>query len=659
MRKSFSSIFGEMGLSFFLLFLLIPFIYCPVCAQSNEASDSFIQLLTPQENTEVIGKKPLIKCFIKTPFDPQKLLVLLDGTDISALLDITTEGFEHRPIGVLTSGDHTLSVTAYTQDGRELKREFTFSSRHSKTFEEAYTSNEITTLYEKLLGKSDEASNIPSWKFESNLGNESKLKEKEWEFTFKTNVRYFDQNLRATPPTEKGFSLANYLFQGRYAGKRFSFLGEAGDVTIDETSNTVQGLARRGGNLVLQFKDLNLQLRTFDVKSEQLFGFKGGTGLGTTPNDHIMGVSGDIRFFSERLKFRTIYVKGGEEGSSLGISTAGGAKEGDVLGFLLMTDFFKGKLTTEAEFDLSRFDSDTSDEFPRRHDKAYKLKVGGALGDYTYEALYEYWGPDYEVVGNQGLSKDKESYALKAGANFLQIHLINLGLSLYNDNVEKDSLYPRVYTYQGMIDYTFSKFKSLPVGLSYQKSRLDSKWEPLGTPSTRTDTDTVTGKINYIKEPWNLGFTTTYSLQNDKTHQNNDTTTVTYTFTPTYTLEHPYLSISPTLSFNRSRTHLTKVHTDTYTGTLDLKGNLLRKKVTYGVGGTYIVMRSSDGLTRQDTLSSNFNVSYLLFKNLWGFLNPSMGIRGLYNRTHDRVLRQTTNELAFFLVIQTLMSFSF
>ena len=147
---------------------------------------------------------------------------------------------------------------------------------------------------------------------ESNLASESKIKKGEWEFLFKTNLRYFGQNMAVTPPPDKGFSLANYLFQAKYNGSKINFLAETGDVTIDETPNTVTGLARRGGNLVFESKDLNLKLRTFDVKSEQLFGFVGGPGLGTTPNDHIMGASADLGIISDKLRFRTIYVRGGE-----------------------------------------------------------------------------------------------------------------------------------------------------------------------------------------------------------------------------------------------------------------------------------------------------------------------------------------------------------
>jgi len=637
--------------------LVTIFLSCPLIAQTNLVSDSPIELINPPERAETVAKKPTIKCTISVAFDPKKLLVLLDGTDITGLLNITPEGFEYKHIMVLPPGSHTLSVTAYTADGMELKREFTFSTRHSKPLEEVYSNNEVTTLYEKTTYRDKDLVNLPSWKFESNLASESKLKEKGWEFKFNTNVRYSNQNLPIAPPLEKGFNLANYLFQGKYTGNKFSAQSEMGDIQINETPNTVYGLARRGGDFLFQFRDFFfLQLRTFVTRSEQLTGFEGGTGIGTTPDDHIMGASGDIRFFSDQLKFRSIYVKGGEEESSFGISTTGGAKKGDVWGFLFMTDFFKQKLTSEAEFNLSRFDADTTDEFSSEKDKAYRLKAGGTLGTYNYEAIYEYMGPDYEVVGNQGLQKNREGLMLKTGANF-KIHTLNLSVSRYNDNVNEDDLFPRIYNYQGLIDYAFNKFPSLPLGISYQKSIQDSAMEPLGTLPIRIDTDMVSGRINYIKEPFNFGFQTSYSFQNDKTPQDNDTTTVTCTLTPTYTSD--YLSISPSFSFNRSKSHLTEIYTDTYTTTLDLRGGLFQKKLTYGLAGTYSWIRASDGTTRQDTINGNFNVSYLLFKNLWGFLNPSMGIRGLYNKTYDRVIGQEHHELAIFLVISTSMPFSF
>lgn len=187
--------------------------------------------------------------------------------------------------------------------------------------------------------------------------------------------------------------------------------------------------------------------------------------------------------------------------------------------------------------------------------------------------------------------------------------------------------------------------------------------EPESISPLKTYTDTISGKIEYLKGGWHLTFQPSYSLQDDRTSTDNDTTTTTLTFIPHYGTVHflgkEYLSITPTLSFNRSTSQLTNIDTDTYTLNLDLKGDLYQKRITYGLGGTYSKSKASDDSFNLDTLNTNFNVSYLLVKNLWGFLNPSVGIRGLYNWTNDRVLDHTTNEFALFLVIQTTMPFSF
>jgi len=680
MEKSIFSILKERSCLLSILFLISYILCYPAFAESDkkesEKSDLF-QLISPKEGAEVISKKPVIKCAAKQPFKSGDLLVLLDGTDVTEILKMTPEGFEYTPLQVLSSGEHTLSITLKTKEGKEEKKEFKFSTRHSKTVEEFYTKNEITTLYEKAVKKREadpEDKNLNSWKLESNLSSESKIKFKKWELSFNTNLKYFDQHLPVESPVEKGLSLSNFLLKGKYNGEKFTFSSELGDVTIDETENTVKGLARRGGKWVFESKDLHLTLSAFSVKGDEVIGFKGGMGIGTNTNDHIMGASGEVSLFSDKVKFKTVYAKGGMEGTSsvnsssgtstteseektpLGTSSTDSKQKGEVLGFNFKTDFLKGKLATEAELDFSKFDADNTDNSPAERDKAYRLKASGKWGKFNYEGFYEYFGPNYEVIGNQGLDKDKEGFTLKAGADF-EKHVLNLSLSRYNDNVEKDREYCRVYTHKGEIEYKFNQFKELPIVLNYQRSQEKSAMEPSDTSPTKKDTDTLTGKINYIKGKLDIGLQTVYSFQNDRTSENDDTTAVTYTFTPKYTLD-PF-SITPSLSFNRSRAHLTSVNTDTYTTTLDLSGKLFKKRLSYEFAGTYTLLRASDDSTKEDTLNTSFKVSYLLFKDLWGFLNPSVGFRGLYNRTNDRVANEITREFGLYLFLSTSMLFTF
>jgi len=115
------------------------------------------------------------------------------------------------------------------------------------------------------------------------------------------------------------------------------------------------------------------------------------------------------------------------------------------------------------------------------------------------------------------------------------------------------------------------------MGLNYQKSVQDSSREPSGSYNISMHTDTVSGRINHTIDKLNLGFQTSYSMMNDKTSSNNDTTTVTCSFTPSYTLQD--ISLSSGFSFNQSQYHRTDLMTDTYTINLDVRTKFLKKEV--------------------------------------------------------------------------------
>ncbi len=649
-----------MRITSLLVCLLFLVLYCPI-AQSEEqpqATDSqkdWVRAVTPAENAEVISKKPVVKVEFSDPIVPDTLVVILDGTDITQLLAVTDRGFEYKPVMVLQAGMHNLTIYATDKEGKQLQKDISFTTRHSSTFEEAYTDNEATVTYDTVLTKPDSVISVPHSKLEGNLRSDTKIKEKGWDFTFNTNLRFFDQSLPVYPPQKKGIDVINWIFTTTYLKDKFGFQTSIGDIQVNETQYTVSNLARRGGVLNLEYD--NIQLNVFSVNSEQFFGLKGGIGIEGTTDDHILGVSGGVRLFDKKVGFKTIYVAGGEQESSFGIYTTSGAKRGDVLGFVLTTDFFEDKVKTEFEADFSKFDPDTSDEFQSKNDKAYRLKIGGFLGKYNYEAMYEYIGQDYEVIGNQGLQKDKQGVSIINGLN-LGVHTINLMLSRYNDNVKGDSLFPRIVNYQGSLDYYFNKIPNLPIGINYQKSIQESSREPLGTFPIDIHTDTVTGMVNYTLDRINLGFQTSYSLLNDRTSTDNDTTTTTYTLTPSYNTTN--FSLCPSFSLNQSKIHLTGVRTDTYTINTDLRTSFFQQKVSFDVGGTYNIIKADDDSIDTRNLNVNFRLVYNIKEFLNGLVKPTIAIRGTYMKITDRVYSSSnSDEFTLFLVLSTIVPFSF
>ena len=620
-------------------------------AQTQQAD--WLRIITPAENAEVIGKKPEIQIEFLSPVRTETLLVLLDGSDITQLLDTTGKGFQYKPFLVLPSGMHTLSISASDGEGRQLQRNISFSTRHTKTFQEAYTNNDASVIYETPLTNPDNFPQIPDSKVEGNLRSDTKIKEGAWESTFNTNLRYFDQSLPTT--IQKGISVANWILTGSYSKDLMNLKAAIGDVQVNETMYTVSNIARRGGLLTFQYD--NIQVNTFSLRSEQVFGFNGGTGIEGTSDDHILGGSAGIQLFDRRLGVKAIYASGGEPSGSFGISTTAGKKKGDVIGFLVTSDFFENKLKTEIETGFSNYDPDTADTFGDKSDKAYKLKVGGNLGSYNYEAAYEFIGRDYAVVGNQMIQKDKQGVTFINGLN-LSPHTINFTFSRYNDNVEGDDLFPRIVNYQAMLDYSFSKIPNLPIGFNYQKSVQDSTREPSGGYQLKMYTDTVSGRVNYMGDKLNVGVQTSYSLQNDRTLSNNDTKTFTATLTPSYNVSN--ISLAPSFSFNRSTFPERDLRTDTYMINLDLRTKFLRERGSFDVGSTYNIMKANDRSTNSRTLNSNFRLAYAIKNFLKGYVNPTVGLRGTYLKVIDEVYSQSNkDEFLLMFVLTAAMPYSF
>jgi hypothetical protein len=324
---------------------------------------------------------------------------------------------------------------------------------------------------------------------------------------------------------------------------------------------------------------------------------------------------------------------------------------------LVNTDFFQGLLKGDAELSLSHFDADTTDTLDAQNDQAYRFRLGGTSGRYSYEALYEYIGKDYEVVGNPMIQKDRKGIALKAGANF-DIHAFTATLSRYTDNVKEDPLLPRLQIYQGGIDYSFTKFQKMPLGFGYRKALQDTLNEPVGSNPPKMDTDTIYGRISYQMGFWNLGFLTNFSRQDDRSSANNDSTAISYTLSPAY--NDGKFSILPSLTLTQTDNSLTNSRTDNYLISLQAMGKTYYNRITYELGSSYNVLKATDNSADNRILSGTFRVGYSLAKYFLQLLNPSIALKGVYNNITDQVNPSAgRDDFSIFLVFSSTFPFSF
>lgn len=602
----------------------------------------WVRMITPQDNSEIVGKKPEIKVEFIGKSVRNNFLVTLDGTDITQISTLSDKGLEYRPVMPMSPGSHTLVLTASDVSGNQMQKTVTFRSRHSEILEEASSNNDASFIYSQTIVKPKStaltATTDSNSRIEGNLKSDNKIKNGNWEVTLNGNIRYFDQDAPVQSPLTKGADVANWIMTGTYQKDATRLQASIGDVQVTETPNTIS-LNRKGG--LVQFDYDIFQLRIFNVKGRQTYGVAdGGIGIGT--GDNIIGASAGVKLFERRVELKTIYLVGeGSDnnavfsmGTPLGTSTQPGNKKGEVVGFLLTSDFFQNKMKTEFEVDLSRYDSDTSDEFGYQNDGAGLARFYGMLGEhYNYDAKYEYFGRNYATLGNIGALKDRQGVNISQGLN-INKHTFLLALSGAHDNVTGDSMFAKIYQYSGGLNYTYNGIQSLPLGLGYQKTLQESHEDPTGMQSMNTMTDTISGNISYNAGTFLMGLTALYSILDDKTLNNADTTTATVTFTPSYST--PELSVSPMFSWNSSKNELLDVRTDSYTGGLSILAKF-GNYFSFDTAGTYTISKADNNSVDTGLINVTANLS---FSPKWDYVkkvNPVFTLRNSYVKTTDKV----------------------
>ncbi len=633
--------------------------YLPIAASAanDPAGDPnlLVQLWTPLEDQVTIAKRPKIEAVFTKPIAPQTLFIMLDGMDITQLAVVNARGFVYTPIQVLAPGNHTLTVSGESGQGQTFTQELTFTTRHYQNLELGYSENELTFVGQGKLAKSESMEGqVPDEKIEVNLRSVSKIQEKGFDLSFNTNVRYLHQDIEPIAPEKTGADLIDFLLSTHYTQGSVTTHAELGDTDIVLSENTLPYLRRRGGQLSVGSD--KVAVGGFTANSAQTYGYDGELGLGNDPQKHIYGWYGDLNLMDNRLRLRLLHTAGGETGSSFGIYTQETDKEGQVSGAVLTTDFFEGKLVTEFEYDRAEFDNDTTDGQDAEEDTAYRLQFQGGVDRYSYGLVYKYIGPQYEVVGNQGLEKDRAGIALNGGAGFDR-HTVSLTYSRYQDNVEDDNTLPVLVTHTGGVDYAYLGFEKVSLNLTYQKEVAESSDEPaLFAPTDRT-TDTFSSGIAYALDAWNFGFQGTYSLTDDRTDMDTDCENLTLALLPQYYSE--AVSVSPNLTFNQTKDLAADMTTDSYTLGLDVQGRLYKDKFSYGMGGTLDFTRTNDDSVDQQTTVYYVNLDYRIGERIWGYLSPVVGLRGESSEIEDKVFDQTTRDYVFMLVFSTTALFSF
>ncbi|BCG45530.1 hypothetical protein GEOBRER4_n0287 [Citrifermentans bremense] len=439
----------------------------------------------------------------------------------------------------------------------------------------------------------------------------------------------FRSQFRAEYPNEPWSALGDVtpsfvLQQGEYGGRGYGVLAEMGDIRIKQTPNTLNEAAGRGGRFALLTGNSGnrAKLETFAASGVP----------GASQDDLLVGATGELSLMSDSARLKTIFLSGRRALDGEG-RWPSGAKKGDVLGLVAAIDPFGGRLAAEAELDYSSYDGDTADETAATRDSARRLKFGGEWGGSRYSALYERTGPRYRLLAGDGPERDSEGVAFGLGHSF-ELHSFDVKLSRYNDNTEKNDLSPRLYRYEGLVDYHFRGASKLPLSLQYRKRFIDSTKEPLGYLPREVEEDAVSGKLNLLAGGWDLGLRGGVSQRTDKLRRQRESSTQSVGFLPKFTAAG--VTVLPDLSLKRVMDYSNSQRTDQYSVNLGLNGTLLEKRLGYEVKGGYKEERTGATGTGKQVVGAKVKAAYPLARFFKWLRPPTLGVKGEFKEINDR-----------------------
>ncbi|MBU1195429.1 MAG: hypothetical protein KKE62_19235 [Proteobacteria bacterium] len=615
-----------------------------------------IHFESPEQDQTLITKKPDIKGTISVPYLKDTLSVSMDQTDMTAIVKLSDTGFSLIPFHPVPAGNHLIRVFFMDKNNQPHEKEIKFSTRHSDLFETASSTNTVSMVYSNVLKKMDDAKtrSISDWEFESNLSSESVIGQGPWKVSFNTNARYSDQENEMTAPLEKNFQLADYLLKGEMDAGETSFQAALGNVSVEGTQNTIGSISRRGATFGATSKQFFLH--GFTLKSQQTFGLDDSEDIQTDNDDHLLGFSGGLNLFDEKLGIKTVYATGGEKASnaSYNIWPEPGGNSGNVVGLEVKTDFFTNKLTTRIEMDWSDYDTDTSDTAGSKTDKAYTGQISGTLNFFNYDLLYEYIGADYKVP-TAGLVQDRKGYTAKTGFNF-NAQSLSFNLGQYKDNLDKDPSRARVETLQYGSTYNLNTFASCPISLGFLRSTQNSSLEPAGSSEIKNTTDTVFGSVSHINGALVVGLQPEYSQMNDETTPDYDTRSKTLTLFAGYNKER--FSVSPSICANWFEDLNRNVDNDTVNCNLSFYINIINGLDIEGAG-SYTVLNASDNSIDQDSFSGDLQLSYKWSEPVLGIISPMIALRASHDNSSDKVTDIGTKGTLFYLMLSGSLDLSF
>jgi len=273
----------------------------------------------------------------------------------------------------------------------------------------------------------------------------------------------------------------------------------AGDISINESEYSAQGIGRRGFEYA--FDDQKAYFHIFTINSQEVKGFQ-GFGL-PRPEVAIWGGAAGYRILGEALYLKALFITGRDNpmqavNAVMPENVPGsGGRQGQVLALTEETRLWSNLLTFKGEFAHCRYDADLSDQAGPVSGNAFTLGTGFASGFLTAGLTYRYAGRDFNSIGLQYMANNRRGLEATVGLS-RDIFSLTGSLVTQRDNVGDDPASATTSNFDGNLNMSLAVTPKAQIVLGYRAGR--QKTEPGSSPALPQDsvTDEYSGSVNLM-----------------------------------------------------------------------------------------------------------------------------------------------------------------
>ncbi len=449
-----------------------------------------IKLITPL--TPTIAQNSLREIQVDIGAYRGPVVVLLDNSDITAMVEREEGRLLYRPLQPLSLGGHRLQVWALDPAGPGREQwELTITTQGMRSGQrEIYSQSSLSLSVNAVAGDGarDHATTA-----QGNLALDAGLKAGKWNASLQGNFAYSsvqEENQDSLEPNQ-------FLFNLQRDGDSLAF----GDVSFAGTALTAPSLARRGTLLTIHQASATYQLAQLGVNS--------ASGWETGIDDHSQIVAGSVSFQAGsgmqpwHISAAILDGENSDPGAAANVATLEAPSRGRVAGVGLKGRLWDTGIDTETGW--SEFDADTRDQENGLLDKAATLQLDKNFAGIAWSANFIYAGPNFASLANPRAMRDQQQIGLSAGTGFGSSTL-SVSVARSHDNVEGDASKAVVYSDNAGITYALVRADWPAFSLAYMQGTVYSSDEPAGVDSSENQSRTVSATLSYNRKTWFANF---------------------------------------------------------------------------------------------------------------------------------------------------------